>query len=363
MLKHLTLLLLIPVFAFAATAQETTARQKELIDASLQKFQQGKIDEAIALNKEAVDLIRNSADAKSEKMITALVNAAFMKKAKIEAAEASSREKFPKDRDVFKPLKELAADGESNLREALEIAQSTGKQETPLGAAVMRNLALMLRKNFPPQEIEISRKRIDEAERLLATAVAVQEKTLGATDAKTLQTQFDFISLYETFRNYPKFFPLMSAYLAAAEKRYGRNGKELLPALRLYASNLYFLKRDDELAEITNRIKEIEPQSKELFPIKSVAMNFESGTFKPPRIPVKYLTSDRMEINEEVLIEADENGRVTRAEANKNLPPELRRLFEDAARASKFKPLVVEGKPAGFRGNLPFKYTATRQPF
>lgn len=362
------LILLIIFSAISIVAQNTDDKQKELIDKSLKLFQQGQIDQAISANKEAADLLRNSPDAKSDKMITALINGAFMKKAKLEREEKALKAKLEqnplkprekREETIYDEVRSSALDIENNLREALEISQTVNRSETPLAATVMRDLALILQKNYYPQEVAISRKRIDESEALLTKALAIQEKTLGATHEKTLQTFFDSITLYNKFNNLVKLSSLLPKYLANAEKKYGQNAKELLPALRLQASNLYTIKSDDELKPVLERIKQIDSQSGELFPVREISS--VQGKRKLPRVPRELIPSGKSKLIEEVMVEIDEKGRVTKAEAKDTLNPGLRQALEEAARDTQFNPVKFNGNPVSARGKIVYNLSFTKE--
>lgn len=360
--------------AQAAFAQSAQATESQKLSQDIAAFyQQGKFDKAIPLAEKLVEIQRKSGNPQS--LATALTNLAILRKERFQKAKRQlaltqpppgtgiPREQFE---ERIKSVEEMNEDGEQAeklFREVLDIYQNQLKTESPQLAMAQNEFGWLLYNYFKQPEKNIdattqtnnSRARIDEAEKLLTQALTLREKILGAEDDATLATVLNLAEFYRRFVNYEKALPFYERFLLAAEKKYGKSNKNLIPALRSFAQVLVTTNREAQAAEIVKQIAGITGQKENLpQPTENLSLRItRSELERLQQIPSNKDVIRRYKRPIPVRVVIDENGKITEAIADVD-DEKLKARIEQSIREISFRPFVYKGAPQKMRGVVSF---------
>ncbi|CAN5722953.1 hypothetical protein BH24ACI2_BH24ACI2_11920 [soil metagenome] len=274
MLKKLVISTISILLFFSLVFSQNTKR--DLTEKAYTLYQQGKFEKAIETAEKVVELEKSTQSKDTVSYVNALVNLARMKRGYIIELQNKVGEKnmFASERvELYKKISQIASETETLLRQALQLNETGGKAETAQTADIKSELALLLQ-NYNPTAaptVESSRRRIDEAEKLLAESLLINEQVRGKEDDKTLFVVLQTGDFYLKYVNFEKALPYYERYIQTTENTHGKNYPELINALRPYASILFTTFQDKESADIVKRIEQITQKKEES---KSDNLNF-----------------------------------------------------------------------------------------
>ncbi|MDQ3129965.1 MAG: tetratricopeptide repeat protein, partial [Acidobacteriota bacterium] len=278
----LTVLALTIIFSGAARAQETaTTEKKALTDKAFALYQQGKLDAAIESAAKVVRLEEKANQTDTSSHVNAIINLARMKRDNFTVLRNKSRDKNYDVRariGIAEKASENARESEELYRKAIMLNESGGRGRTAQTADVKSELAWLTSNFLPPTDkpsIAYSRSRIDEAERLFAESLALNEESRGKDAPETLSLVLGLGNFYFKYDNYEKALPFYERYIPAVEMKSGKNHPGLVDALRPYARILSATTQDSDFAAAVKRIEEITGQ-KENSPLDELSLHLRS---------------------------------------------------------------------------------------
>lgn len=369
MLKTSAIFLLMILLLFSqAYSQET---KEDLTKKAYDFYQQGKFEKAVESAEKVVKLEKSSLSKDSVSYINALVNLARIKQGflidlqnKVGDKNIIAREKI----EIIKKISQAAGETEKHLREIIRISESDGRAQTAQTADVKSELASLVQKYNPTTvpSVESSRGRIDEAEKLLAESLLINEQTGGKENDKTLAVVLQSGDFYLRYVNFEKALPFYERYIETTEKKHGVNSPELIDALRAYSSIMFTTFQDKKAADALEKIelitqkKEATPELKYLNLRSKDAVAFsvsvsESSSSKRNLIAASgtNVASRPKIIRVPVKVVVDENGKVIETTADSK-DEKLRARAEQEIAKWSVRPFSYQGTAQKMRGYLTY---------
>lgn len=371
-----------------ALSQEETS--KSLTEKAFVLYEQGKFEKAIEMAEKAVELEKGTQSSNTVAYANGLVNAARMKQGYIIELQnkADNKNLFVREKiELYEKISQIASGTETLLRQAIQLNETGGRAQTAQTADVKSELAMLVQKFNPAAQPSIAsvRGRIDDAEKLLAESLSVNEQIRGKDDDKTLAVVLQTGDFYLRYVNFEKAMPFYERYIATTEKKGSKNYPELPNALRSYASILLASFHDEQSAEVLRKLEEItqrkEPSKLNDFNFQArskdavahssqVAESFrsEDEDFKKKlKLQGKTATRSNLELSpkmDRVLVKVviDENGKIVEAVADdKEVDKKLRARAEQEVSKWFVRPFSYNGKTHKMRGVL--SYLEIKKPF
>lgn len=302
-------------------SQET---KKTLTDKALLLYQQGKFEKAIETAEKVIELEKNSQPQDTLSYTNSLINAARMKQRyivelqnKLNDDNLTAREK----KELYEKNARTASETETLLRQALKLNENGGRAQTEQTADVKSELAALVQRYDPAAKssIESSRGRIDEAEKLLAESLLLNEQTRGKEDDQTLAIVLQFGDFYRRYVNFEKALPFYQRYLQTAEKKGFKNYPESENALRSYASILHTGFQDRESADTIEKLENLTQKKEPAFNDFNFQLRSKDAVAYSSRISqtlAKNGFGSPKAVRVQVKVVVDENGKVIEAIAD-----------------------------------------------
>lgn len=361
-------LLMILLFFSPAYSQET---KEDLTEKAYDFYQQGKFEKAVESAEKVVKLEKSSQSKDSVSYVNALVNLARIKQVflidlqnKVGDKNVNAREKI----EVIKKVSQIAGETEKHLREILQINESDGRVQTAQTADVKSELASLVQKYNPAAvpSVGSSRGRIDEAEKLLAESLLINEQTGGKEADKTLAIVLQSGDFYLRYANFEKALPFYERHIETTEKKHGVNSLELAEALRAYSSIMFATFQDKKAADALEKLeritqkKEAEPEFKYLSLRSKDAVAFSVGVSESSGGRRNLIAASGTNsasrskiIRVPVKVVVDENGKVIEATADSK-DEKLRARAEREIAKWSVRPFSYQGAAQKMRGYLTY---------
>ncbi|MFN2578555.1 MAG: tetratricopeptide repeat protein [Pyrinomonadaceae bacterium] len=294
-------------------------KSTELNAAAVKLFNEGKYDEALPLETQALELREKAVGHDNAELIPLLTNLGEIWKRK------------DLDRSA------------TNFDRALKLTEKTYGQNDIRVAAILDPLAF----------VEYSRKNATTAENLFARSLKIKEAKLTPQDLQVADTAYNLGQLYAVRRNYKGAAAMLSRAITIWESE-GKSRSRLTPALEMYVLVLTALGKNDELEKAQRRLNELSSQEAI---VNGGVLNGKALVLMPAEYPS--ISGFHPSGNVQVKVLIDENGHVLTATAIKGtMPIEFGRASENAARQSRFTPKFVEGKPVKVNGIIIYNFVA-----
>jgi TonB family protein len=195
---------------------------------------------------------------------------------------------------------------------------------------------------------------VDEAEALFKRAVAIREKK-GADDVGVAEPLLSLAAFYQKIRQPAAAVPIYQRVIAVQENHFGSEGKPLVETLEQCACALQEDKRVAEAKEMTQRAAQIEGKTGQRFIISKDGVLTGKAIHKvypsyPPEAKYKRISGLVA-----IKIEIDEAGAVTDAKINCG-GGLLAAVSREAALKWRFKPNTFNGQPIKGKGVLIFNF-------
>lgn len=266
-IPSISVVLILLLFS-SAFSQDTKA---DLTKQAYTFYQQGKFERAVESAEKVVKLEKSSQSKDSISYVNALSNVARIKQGFLVDLQNKAGDKNIAIREkieIIKQISQLAGETEKHLREILQINESNGRAQTAQTADIKVELASLVQ-NYNPAtvpSVESSRGRIDEAEKLLAESLLINEQVRGKDDAKTLAVVLQSGDFYNRYVNFEKALPFYERYIETAEKTHDKNYPELADALRAYSAIMLTTFQDQKAADALKQIERITQKKEEAKP-------------------------------------------------------------------------------------------------
>ena len=148
----------------------------------------------------------------------------------------------------------LEKQGRKDLaEEAYKKAISSEEEKTPDNRISLRSFSFQ-----GLQELYRKEGRLNELEPIIERGLSLQEKTVGESSTRVVQTLRQFGDLYKEEEKYAQAKPLYERAMKIDETNFGPYGRESLSTLYSYVDLLLKLHEDAKAAEFQARIEEIE---------------------------------------------------------------------------------------------------------
>jgi tetratricopeptide (TPR) repeat protein len=380
--KRIAVLGLLVILSTTIYSQDASTQSKDLTERVKTLYQQGNFVEAIKAAESLVKLEKDSTDSAS--YVNALINLARIKRdyfVSLQNRLISIRATSAERREIGEATAKNANEAEALFREALQLNEASGKEQTAQTADLKRDLAWLVYHHAPSDTntIEKSRARIDEAEKLFLDAIALNEQVRGKDADETLFVALDAGDFYYHYVNFEKALPFYERFIQTYEQKHGPNQPELVRALRPHASILATTFQDQEASAVIDRIVKI-TQQKEAVPNGNLNLHLRSKDSvafsatviqrfnremddyrykrelvaeRSPSKPDSYPAPPRM-IIVPVKVEIDENGKVIKAVAETN-DAGLRAKAETEVSKWSVRPFSYNGTTRKMRGILSYR--------
>ncbi len=359
---------IILLFFSPAYSQET---KEDFTKKAYDFYQQGKFEKAVESAEKVVKLEKSSKSQGSVSYINALVNLARIKQGFLVDLQNKFGDKNIIAREsieIIKKISQIAGETEKHLREIIQINESDGRAQTAQTADVKSELASLVQKYNPTTvpSVESSRGRIDEAEKLLAESLLINEQIRGNEDNKTLAVVLQSGDFYLKYVNFEKALPFYERYIETTEKKHGVNPPELADALRSYSSIMFTTFQDKKATDALEKIERI-TQKKELKP-ELKYLNLRSRDAVAFSVSISESSSNRRNlvaasransvsktntIRVPVKVVVDENGKVVEATADSK-DEKLRARAEQEVAKWSVRPFSYQGAAQKMRGYLTY---------
>lgn len=375
MKNFISIWVLCALFAAGVFAQDKPADSAALNQQIAALFQQGKFDNAIPLAEKVVD-IEKKLGKNSQAHAFALANLALLHKEKVKVLVKSTPPLGDFDRrGPVREMIESANRAKKLFREALEIHDLSGTQQSVSAATAKSELAWVVYSFNEGRSVAESRAQIDEAEKLYTESIAIQDRLSATPTDLALRTILDFADFYMRYVNFEKALPLYERYLSSVQAKYGAKSKGLVPALRALTEIYFITERDNEASATADRVSAITGKPEAVVPSYPILVlrsqkledvkvdNFipfdlskdPSSVFSYARgsgsmSPMGRAVMKSLAVN----IVVGENGEVVEAKAER--PSKYQQDIEKAARASRFRPFSYNGTPQRLRGTIVYSY-------
>jgi len=194
---------------------------------------------------------------------------------------------------------------------------------------------------------------LKKAEELFRRAIAIKEKAAGPNHAEVAFSKDSLADFYTVQKDYPRAITLLQEVIAIKEQGYGQSHVEVGRSLERLACALYKNNQKPDAEKVEARANQIlyaDAATKPEPPFLS-AGTFECKAIVNPRPAFPEAAKGRREGRFTIMtaVTVDESGNVISAKFVSG-DPAFRKNAEEAALKAKFRPLVVAGHPAKFRG-------------
>lgn len=256
---------------------------------------------------------------------------------------------------------------ENLLTKAVDLYEKDLKtQSAELGAAKFR-LAWLIEnfqpRSFSPSSFASKQKLVIKEQELYRQALEIQEKYLGRANADSLVTRLLLANSYFKAANFESAVPLLEDYIAIVSDADGNNSLALVPALKSLISFSDAVGDVNTETKLVSRLAQIDPKipgddrSYLVLTGRAVAstsgknetrgaMNVGTGV---DGSSVTIAGKASIASGLPVVVEVDENGVVTRADAQSQ-DPKLKKKIDQTVLSWKFRPLIYREKPSPIRG-------------
>jgi TonB family protein len=298
-------------------------QSSELNSTVMKLYNEGKYDEALPLEKHALELREKALGVSNENLIPLLVNLAEICRARKKPGEA-----------------------QSYLERALQISESTFGQED------VRITRLLDRLGF----LAYGQRNEKNAESLFMRSLSVKEKALGPDHPEVAQTAFNLGEFYRLRGEYAKAEPLYQQVIRIREKSADKDNSELVKALQSYVIVLVAQNKTDQGTQVQKRIGELLAATG---PIQGGVLNGKAIKLAQPSYP-QLARQDHASGQVQVRCLIDETGKVIQAKAISpgSVHISLVAAAEDAARRSVFTPTYLSGIPVKVSGIIIYNFIA-----
>jgi TonB family protein len=298
-------------------------QSNELNASMLKLYNEGNYDEALPLEKRALELREKALGPSNENLIPLLVNLAELYRAKKKPGEA-----------------------QSYLERALQIGEKAFGPEDVRITRFLDKLAF----------ITYAQRNEKSAESFFARSLAIKEKALGPDHTEVAQTAFNLAEIYRLRGDYPKAEPLYQQVIRIREKNKDKDNSELVKALQGYVTVLFAQNKTEEGVQVQKRIVEL---LGEKGIVEGGVLNGKAVKLvQPPYPPLARQDHAGGQVRVRCLI--DETGKVIQAKAIDpgSLHMSLVAAAEDAARHSVFTPTLLSGVPVKVYGIIIYNFVA-----
>jgi tetratricopeptide (TPR) repeat protein len=293
-------------------------RSTELNAAAVKLFNQGKYDEALPLETQALALREKALGPDHAELIPILTN----------IGEIHKRKDLDQSTAYF--------------NRALKLAEKTYGQNDVRLATILDSLAF----------VEYTRKHATTAENLFMRSLKIKESALDAHDPEIAQTAFNLGQAYAARAYYKGAASMLSRAITIWESAGEKERPNLLKALENQVLVLTALGKNDEAARVQHRLGELSSQDAI---VNGGILNGKALVLIRPAYPMVTGFHPSGMVQVQVLI--DENGHVLTAKAvNSKMQMEFIRAAESAARQSRFSPTFVSGKPVKVNGIIIYNF-------
>jgi len=283
-------------------------------------FNEGKYDEALQLETQALELREKALGADHAELIPILIN----------LGEIHKRGSLEQSTVYF--------------RRALKLAEKAyGPNDIRL-ASILDPLAF----------VEYTLKHTAIGEDLFMKSLKIKQASLSPQDTEIAETAYNLGQVYGSRGAYNSAAPMYRRALAIWQNSGEKDRPKLQKALESYVLVLTALGKNDEAAKAQHQLAQLSNQdaivSGGILNGKALAL------IQPPypRLPTGYPHPSG---TVQVQVRIDENGYVVDAKALKSrLPMEFDRVAEGAARQSRFSPTFVGGKPVKVNGIIIYSF-------
>jgi tetratricopeptide (TPR) repeat protein len=199
---------------------------------------------------------------------------------------------------------------------------------------------------------------VKKAEELYRRAIAAKEKALGPNHSEVALTLDSLADLYNKQKDYAQAIVLLQQVATLREKKYGKSNPEVGRSLERLACAMFRNNEKAEAEKVEARANEIlyRDQAKKSEPFLMSPAMFECRILNNPRPEFPGILSGR---NGHYVVltavEVDEAGSVVAANLVSG-EPAFKRPAEAAALKAKFRPAVIDGRPARFKGVIVHNY-------
>ena len=195
------------------------------------------------------------------------------------------------------------------------------------------------------------------AESLYRRALAIREKALGPAHAEVLRPLHILARFYQSRKEYDKaevLYRRIADTWGRAEVSAGR--EEAAEALTRYACLLHDRGRQAEAEAVEARAYRLffPGATPYAFPLVEEVMECKATSKPPPRYPTA-ARSNGLSGKVVVQVTVDETGRVIRAGVMRGKTV-LAAAAEEAARAARFRPTLIDGRPVKTVGEISYKF-------
>ena len=234
-----------------STADAQEIRQTELQSLNRQipaLLERGNFDEVVSVAEKIVKIEKQGGEQNLSNYAAALMNLALWKKQRL--AKKPPIVIVRSFTESFKVLLKETEEIEQLFREIMLLFENNLEDPKRL-AAVQCELAGFIFASY------LAPAKIAEAGRLFELSLILREKHLGDDADSTLSTMFQLSDFYFQTGDFEKFLPLYQKLIGATAKKYGENGKRLVPAWRLFSGFLITTDRRQEAAELLKKVSAV----------------------------------------------------------------------------------------------------------
>jgi TonB family protein len=308
-----------------ATQSPDVIKSNELNAAAVKLFEEGKYDEALPLETQAMELREKALGDSDPTLIPLLTNLGEMFKRKDQAQAGNY------------------------FKRALKLAENSYGHDDLRITPIIDTLAF----------VEYELKHTTTSEDLFARSLKIKEARLGAQDPQIADTAFNLGEIYTELANYKAAAPLFSRAITIWEGAGEQARQSLLKALERQVLVFTALGKSAEADKLQIRIAELSTSSSATRVIDVGVLNGKALALITPVYPEAAI-SDRAsgQVKVEVLI--DETGKVISAKAlnGTRLHPALVSAAEKAALKSRFTPTLVSGQAVRVHGIIIYNFVA-----
>jgi len=317
----------------AAPSQKAAANIPELAEADqlsleiVKLYQAQKYDEALPLAKRALKLRETALGQKHTLVAESLTNLAEIYLANTKAAEAE-------------PL----------LKRALTIYDKNPDSNGLIVGKTLDRLAAL----------RLANADVKKAEEFYRRSLEVKYKAVGQHHAEVVFSMDRLADFYTGEKDYGKATPLLQQVASLREMAYGKSHLEVGLALERLACALYRNNEKAESERIEARANEIlySESAKKPEPFVLTPAMFDCRMITNPQVQIPGAAAGRASSYQMIVeVEVGEEGNVIKARMISG-DPMFKKPSEQAALKAKFRPTLVNGRPAKFKGVIMHKYAS-----
>lgn len=301
------------------TQSSDLIKSNDLNSAAVRLFNEGKYDEALPLETEALELRVRVLGPDSAELIPLLTNLGQIhKRGSLEQSAAY-------------------------FNRALKLAEKAyGPKDIRL-ASILDPLAL----------VEYALKHTTTSEDLFVKSLKIKQASLSPQDPEIAETAYNLGQVYGSHNAYDSAAQMYRRAINIWEHSGEKDLPKLQKALAGYVLVLTALGKKDEASKAQHRLAQLSNQEAIL---NGGVLNGKAlALIRPPypRLSGPFHPSGTVQVR----VRIDENGNVIDAKALKSsLPMEFDRAAESAARQSRFSPTFVDGKPVKVIGIIIYNF-------